>query len=280
LWAQIGAWLPDSPADFFAELFSADTLLVLLDIALIAFLVYKVLMFIRGTRGMQLLKGFVVLVIFSALSNWLHLKTVGWLLDKMWASLFVAIPVVFQPELRRMLEQLGRGHFFRTSAQLREEELCRAVEKLVRGVENLSRSSIGALVVIERQTGLNDLVEGAVPIDGLVSEELLTSIFYPHSPLHDGAAVLRGERIVAACAVLPLSDSPHLDKDLGTRHRAAVGITESTDALAVVVSEETGAVSLAADGRLRRCLSAEELRAALLKELLKELRPEPPESAS
>jgi diadenylate cyclase len=261
------SWLPDRPMD----LLSFNTFVFVLDIALVAFLLYKVLMFIKGTRGMQLLKGLVVLIIFSGLSNWLQLGTVAWILDKMWASLFVAVPVVFQPELRRALEQLGRGRFFaRSSTQLRGENLYRLIREIVKAVQEMARTRTGALIVLERKTGLQDYVEGAIRIDGLVSAEFLTNIFVPKTPLHDGAVVIRGERVVAAGCLLPLTDNPYLEKELGTRHRAGIGITENTDALTVIVSEETGIVSLAINGRLLRHLDEK-----LLKEQLETLlRPE------
>ncbi|NPV89986.1 MAG: TIGR00159 family protein [Firmicutes bacterium] len=256
--------MPSTPSD----LLSTDTILIVLDIVLVAYVLYKVLMFIRGTRGMQLLKGFVVLVIFSGLSNLLHLQTVGWLLDKMWASLFVAIPVVFQPELRRALEQLGRGRFFsRGYYQLQEEDLNRLIDEIVKCATSLSQNRVGALIVIQRKTGLNDLMEGTVRIDGLISAELLINLFSPKSPLHDGAVVISGDRIIAAGALLPLCDDPQLSKELGTRHRASIGLTENTDALVVVVSEETGVISLAEAGRLSRYLDPKHLR-ELLRERL------------
>ncbi|NLK52060.1 MAG: TIGR00159 family protein [Syntrophomonadaceae bacterium] len=267
--AWIQSWLPTGPAD----LFSFRIFVVILDITLVAFLLYKVLMFIRGTRGMQLLKGLIVLILFSGLSNWLRLETVAWILDKMWASLFVAVPVVFQPELRRALEQIGRGRFFtRASTYLKEEERYRLIREIIKAVQSFAQTKTGALIVIERRTGLQDYVEGAIRIDGLVSAEFLGNIFEPKTPLHDGAIIIRRDRIVAAGCLLPLSDSPYLSKDLGTRHRAAIGVTENTDAVAIVVSEETGIISLAIDGRLLRYLDEK-----LLKEQLETLlQPETP----
>lgn len=271
MWLQPSDWLPHIPSD----LWSADTFLIVLDIAIVAYILYRVLIFIRGTRGMQLLKGFVVLIVFSGLSNILHLQTVGWLLDKVWASLIVAIPVVFQPELRRVLEQLGRGYFFsRNYYQMGEEDLSRLINEIVKAVETLSSTRTGALLVIQRKTGLKDFIEGAVKIDGVVTSELLINIFSPKSPLHDGAAIIRGDRIAAAGALLPLADNPALGKELGTRHRAAVGLTENTDSLVVVVSEETGVISLAEGGRLNRYLDPKHLRDYLSEKLQKE--PAPP----
>jgi len=264
MWTQLMAWLPGS----LDELWTLDTVIIILDIALIAFLCYKLLMFIRGTRGMQLLKGFVVLILFSVTSNWLQLQTVSWVLDKMWASLFVALPVVFQPELRRGLEQLGRRHFFGGSFfSFRQEDMNRLLDEVVKTAEVLSHTRTGALIVFERETGLKEYLEGAVPIDAVVTSELLNNIFIPKSPLHDGAAIISGGRLVSAGAILPLTDNPALESELGTRHRAALGVTEHTDAVTVVVSEETGVISLAEAGRLKRYLDPKHLR-ELLQQLL------------
>jgi len=261
--AITNGWLPDLPAN----LISYESFVVVLDIALVAFLLYKVLMFIKGTRGMQLLKGLVVLIVFSGLSNWLHLETVAWVLDKMWASLFVAVPVVFQPELRRALEQLGRGRFFtRSSTHLTGEDLYRLIREIVKAVLELSRTKTGALIALERRTGLQDYVEGAIRIDGLVSAEFLANIFVSKTPLHDGAIIIRGDRVLAAGCLFPLTDNPFVEKELGTRHRAAIGITEGTDTIAIIVSEETGTISLAVDGRILRFLDEK-----LLKEQLEKL---------
>jgi diadenylate cyclase len=216
---------------------------------------------------MQLLKGFVVLIVFSGLSNLLRLETVAWVLDKMWASLFVAVPVVFQPELRRALEQLGRGKFFtRSSTQLKGEDLYRLIREIVKAVQEMSRTKTGALIALERRTGLQDYVEGATRIDGLVSAELLSNLFVSKTPLHDGAIVIRGDRVLAAGCLFPLTDNPYIEKELGTRHRAAIGITEGTDTIAIIVSEENGIISLAVDGRLLRHLDEK-----LLKEQLEKL---------
>ncbi len=262
--AMTDNWLPAIPTD----LISLESFLLVLDIALVAFLLYQVLMFIRGTRGMQLLKGLIVLIVFSGLSSRLHLDTVAWILEKVWASLFVAVPVIFQPELRRALEQLGRGQFFmrHSNTQLKGEDLYRLIREIVKAVLEMSRTKTGALIALERKTGLEDYVEGAIRMEGLVSAELLGNIFIDKTPLHDGAAVIRGDRVLAAGCLFPLSDNPYIGKELGTRHRAALGITEGTDTIAIVVSEETGTISLAVDGRLLRFLDEK-----LLKEQLEKL---------
>ena len=262
--AMTDNWLPAIPTD----LISLESFLLVLDIALVAFLLYQVLMFIRGTRGMQLLKGLIVLIVFSGLSSQLHLGPVAWILEKVWASLFVAVPVIFQPELRRALEQLGRGRFFmrHSTNQLKGEDLYRLIREIVKAVMEMSRTKTGALIALERKTGLEDYVEGAIRVDGFVSAELLGNIFVSKTPLHDGAVVIRGDRVLAAGCLFPLSDNPFIEKDLGTRHRAALGITEGTDTIAIVVSEETGTISLAVNGRLLRFLDEK-----LLKEQLEKL---------
>lgn len=246
-------------------LHSIDIIKVI-DILIVAFVLYKLIMLIKGTRAVQLIKGLAVLLIASNLSRYLHLYTIHWMLQNAWTVLFVALPVVFQPELRRALEQLGRGKFFaRPLSSLGEEARNRMIGEVVRGVEALARDRVGTLLVIERETGLNDYVETGIKIDGVVSSEFLINLFIPKSPLHDGAAIIRGDRVLAAGCFLPLSENPHLSKQLGTRHRAAVGITEQSDALAVVVSEETGTISLAEEGRLIRYLDEKTLREWLAK---------------
>jgi len=238
----------------------------IIDIAIVGFVLYKLIMLIKGTRAVQLIKGLAVLLIASNLSRWLHLNTIHWVLQNAWTVLFVALPVVFQPELRRALEQLGRGKFFaRPLSSLGEEARNRLIGEIVRGMEALSRDRTGTLLVIERETGLNDFVETGIKLDGVVSAEFLVNLFVPKTPLHDGAVIIRGDRVLAAGCFLPLSESPHISKQLGTRHRAAIGISEQSDALALVVSEETGVISLAEDGRLIRYLDEKTLREWLAK---------------
>ncbi len=234
-----------------------------IDILIVAFVLYKFLMLIKGTRAVQLLKGLAVLVIASSLSERLNLYTTNWILDKTWTMLFVALPVVFQPELRRALEQLGRGGFFGRSFFLAEAEARRVAHEVVRAAEALARRRVGALVVFVRETGLQEYVESGVKLDALVSAEALVNIFEPGTPLHDGAAIIYGDRILAAGCYLPLTENPFLNKELGTRHRAALGVTEQSDAVAVVVSEETGLISLAQGGKLLRGLKGAELERKL-----------------
>jgi len=238
----------------------------LLDIAIVTLLVYQVLWLIRGTRAVQLAMGMAVLFAAYVASRVLKLTTLQWILSYLGVVIPIAMLVIFQPELRRMLEQLGRGGVFaaRFGGELGREETIRLVNDVARACRVLAGRRTGALMVLERRTGLNDVVESGIKIDAQVSVQLLITIFFPNTPLHDGAAVIRGNRLVAAGCLLPLSENPHLSRTLGTRHRAALGITEATDAVAVVVSEETGVLSLAQDGQLMRGLSEEELKVTLL----------------
>ncbi|GAB6171918.1 diadenylate cyclase CdaA [Paradesulfitobacterium aromaticivorans] len=242
----------------------------ILDVVVVAVVIYQLLMLIKGTRAVQLLKGILVLLIVSNGADFLHLGTIRWLLDQVWQMLFIALPVVFQPELRRALEQLGRGKFFaRHPLTLGNEALERLTEEMVRCTQVLSKNRIGALIVLERETGVQDFVETGIKIDGMVSSEFLVNIFIPNTPLHDGAVIIRGDRVAAAGCFLPLSENPNIQKELGTRHRAALGLTEVSDALTIVVSEETGAISVAIDGSLTRFLDDKMLRDLLTRELQK-----------
>ncbi|MBC7342622.1 MAG: TIGR00159 family protein [Clostridia bacterium] len=245
-----------------------DYVLMVVDIAVVSYVVYRFFLFIRGTRAVQLIKGLAVLAIAYLISWALNLVVIKWILDQLRLVILVALPVVFQPELRRTLEQLGRGRFFGGPVGLLgPEDATRIIDEVVRATQVMSRRKTGALVVLERETGLNEFMETGVKVDGLVSSELLLNIFVPNSPLHDGAAIIRGNRVAAAGCFLPLSDSPYLSKQLGTRHRAGLGISEISDAVVVIVSEETGAISVAEDGKLTRYLEANDLR-QLLQELL------------
>lgn len=239
-----------------------------IDIAVVAVVLYQLLMLIKGTRAVQLLKGIAVLLIISNLSEFLHLNTIRWLLDQVWKMLFVALPVVFQPELRRALEQLGRGRFFvRHPLTLGAEAFNQMIEELVRCTQVLSKNRIGALMVIERETGVQEFIETGIKIDGVVSSEFLVNVFIPNTPLHDGAVIIRGDRVAAAGCFLPLSENTNIQKELGTRHRAAIGLTEVSDSVIIIVSEETGAISAALDGVLTRFLDEKTLTDLLNREL-------------
>jgi diadenylate cyclase len=237
----------------------------ILDVLVVSLIVYWLLWMAQGTRATQLIRGIViVLIAVYFLGSVLQLTTLNWVLTQAWPVLLVAIPVLFAPELRRALEQLGTTRAwlpaFKQNASAETE---RMVDELVRAAAQLARNRYGALIVLERQTGLQNFVERGVPIDAYLTRQLLINIFYPNSPLHDGAVVVRDDRIVAASVVLPLTDNISATSQLGTRHRAAIGVTEVSDALAVVVSEETGQISLAHNGRLIRNLDQDRLRLVL-----------------
>ena len=237
----------------------------LVDIALVAVSIYYVLRLLRGTRAVQLIKGLLVLGALIAFTGVLPLSTLNWMLTQALLPGVIAIIILFQPELRLALEQIGRGHIFGAGlTALRREQIARLVDELVLSSRQLSRERIGALIVIEREVGLNDVVQTGRRVDGLASVDLLRTIFHPGTPLHDLAAVIRGERVVAAGCLLPLAERRDVRGMLGTRHRAALGLSETTDAVVIVVSEETGAVSLAVDGRLYSNLTPDNVKQRLL----------------
>lgn len=231
-------------------------LLNAIDIVIVAYLLYRLLLLIRGTRAVQLLQGVIVILLATALSSVFHLTTLYWLLNKILTLGFIAIPILFQPELRRALEQVGRGGFFSVSFRsTAPEETQHLIAEIVKSTQVLSKAKIGALIVIERDTGLTEYIETGTMVEGLVSSQLLINTFIPNTPLHDGAVVVRGKKLISAGCFLPLTENRNLDKELGTRHRAALGVTEQSDAVSVVVSEETGKISIAVDGVLTRDLS-------------------------
>ncbi|MCX5726314.1 MAG: diadenylate cyclase CdaA [Candidatus Saganbacteria bacterium] len=235
----------------------------LLDVAIVAIILYYVLLWLQGTRAIQLLRGLLILLLIYLFGRGLGLYTINWLFDKFIAVIIVMLIIVFQPELRRALERLGRG---RMLSQLGFAPPTRGswfVRHVIKAVEALSESRIGALIVLERNTGLSDFLESGTILDSMISAEQILSIFSPKSPLHDGAIIIQGDRIAGAKCLLPLSESKLLDKRLGTRHRAAVGITEQTDAFVIVVSEKTGIVSVAENGYLTRGVTKEMLEEKL-----------------
>jgi diadenylate cyclase len=232
-----------------------------LDIALVSFLVYELLLLIRGTRAVQmaLSGGFLLLLFF--LSRWLQLETVNWVIRNLATYVVFAVIVLFQSDIRRALAHFGRAPFFRYFE--RAESSTETIEELVVAANTLATRRIGAIIVFERQIGLRNYIEGGIPLDAMVTYDLLASIFQPASPLHDGAVIVQGDRIAAAACFLPLSVNPRVSRDLGTRHRAALGLTEENDAIAIVVSEETGSISLVMNGDIERGLSPEALKARL-----------------
>ncbi|NMA94469.1 MAG: TIGR00159 family protein [Clostridiales bacterium] len=240
----------------------------IIDILLVAYVLYRLILLIQRTQAEQVLKGLTILLFITWLSGVLSLNTVYWILRNTVTVGVIALLVVFQPELRRALEQIGRGNIFDRATNLIQDERDSSfvVEELIKAIKSMSEDKIGALIVIEKKTGLNDVIETGITIDGRLSQQLIENIFVINTPLHDGAAVIREDRIIAAGCFLPLSNTPDLDKQLGTRHRAAIGISEQSDAVAIIVSEETGIISMADNGKLTRYLDHK-----ILKDILQEI---------
>lgn len=239
------------------------TILDILDIAVVAYFLYRLYLMLRNTRAAALVKGLLALILFMLISKWLNLHVISWLLEKSMTVIMVALPVVFQPELRRALEQIGRGHLFRKGSELDEQELEEMLNAVANATIIMSRRKEGALMVFERNIGLEERIETGVAVDGLVSDSLLLNIFEKDTPLHDGAVIIRGKRIVAASCLLPLTENRNLSQELGTRHRAAIGLSEQSDAMVLVVSEETGTISIARNGELIRYLTVEDMKEIL-----------------
>lgn len=246
----------------------------LVDIALVSLLIYEVLKLIRGTRAVQMAFGGALAVGLFYLSNIIQLETVNWLIRNMVGYVVFAAIVLFQSDIRRALAHLGRAPFFRYLATT--ETIDETVEEIAVAAGMLAGQRVGAIVVVEREIGLRNYVEGGIPLDATISYDLLVTIFQPGSPLHDGAVIIQENRIAAAACFLPLTVNPQLSKDLGTRHRAAIGLTEENDSIAVVVSEETGGTSLVLEGRIERQLTPDQLRARLRQLLRPSRRSESP----
>ncbi len=236
-----------------------------IDIFLVALVFFWLLYLVRGTRAVALLRGVIFLVIVVVLlSGFIEFLAFGWLIDRALPALLVAVPVVFQPELRRALEHIGRPGALVGWRTTRGEVLERAISTITEAADTLSDRHHGALIVLERQTGLQEFVESGVELDADISYELLLTIFNPNTTLHDGAVIVREGRVLAAACVLPLSTAFLADRQLGLRHRAAIGVTEESDAIGVVVSEERGAISITHNGRIIRNLEAQRLEKVLL----------------
>lgn len=249
------------------------------DILLVWYVIYKLIMIIKGTKAVQLLKGILMISIVTWVSEIFNLQTLNWIMEQVllyWGVL--AIIIIFQPELRRALEHLGRGKFFSRGNQ-EDEEQEKMVEAIVKATDYMAKRRIGALISIERETGLGDYIETGIPLNANISSELLINIFIPNTPLHDGAVILQKNMVAAAACYLPLSESPFISKELGTRHRAAVGISEVTDSLTVIVSEETGQISLTKNGELHRGLKLDLFKEMLSKELLYQVKTKQASSA-
>ena len=233
------------------NVFNRPTVADLLDFFIVAYLLYKLLMLTKDTRASAVLKGFVMLIAVSWISDLLGLTALSWVLQNVVSNGAVVLVILFQPELRKALEQIGRGAIRERAAG---GESARIVSEITHCMLNLSRRRVGALIVIEQRIGLKDVIETGTSLQSEISSALLENIFEPNTPLHDGAVVIRGDRIMAAACILTLSEGKGISRELGTRHRAAIGITETTDAIALIVSEETGIISMAREGRLTRHL--------------------------
>lgn len=228
----------------------------LVEILLITFLIYQFLLLIKGTRGWQITLGIIALALFRYLTRFLDLRTVVFLLDNFFTYFVFALIVIFQSEIRRALAELGRGRFFRSFSRSTRHK---AFEEIVLAATTLSSQKIGGLIVIEKDIGLKNYVESGIKLDAYLTYDLLVTIFNPTSPLHDGAVIIQDNCVRAAACFLPLTLDPYLSKELGTRHRAAIGITEETDAVAVVISEETGKISAVFEGEMTRNLDGSRL---------------------
>lgn len=264
LGASISSYYLANVRTVFSPFFLFDTLLV-------AILFYWVYLFLKDSRAMRILYGLFFLITLLTIGRLLNLMLLNWILRYLLSMLVVAIPVVFQPELRAALERLGRTKFVR-DVIFPSENRGKLVEEVIGTTSYLSKQRIGALIVIQRQTGLREFIERGRVIDAGVSKDLLCSIFFPKSPLHDGAAMIVGDKIVSACSILPVSEAS-INPDLGTRHKAGLGITEVSDAIAIIVSEETGSVSIAVGGKLERRIAEDRLKYRLLS-LLRQKRKE------
>lgn len=258
LWQQISSLL--------WSIFSRPKIVDIIDIIIVAFLLYQLLKLTRETRASQVLKGFFALFVLYWASDWLGFKALNWILQQIVNSGAVVIVILFQTELRRALEQIGRAssaRFDRNRMHSQPETQNKIVRELVTALTNMARRRVGALIVIEQHTGLADIIESGTHIDAMLSAALIENIFEPNTPLHDGAMIIRNYRIVAAACILTLSEDTNISRELGTRHRAALGISETTDSVTFIVSEETGIISMTRGGRLTRHLDARTLMQAL-----------------
>ena len=248
-------------------LISTISFLDVLEILLVAIIFYKLYKMIEDTRAITLVKGILVLFMMNFLcSAILNLPLLSWLFERLTTWMFILLPIIFQPELRRTLEKLGQGKFLfeEHGVSLEEEEAKKITAELVKAAKSLSATKTGALVVIERKMKLNDIADTGIKMDSIITSELIQNVFFVNTPLHDGAAIVRGKRLYSAGCLLPLTEKRGLSKELGTRHRAAIGMSESSDALILVVSEETGIISVAENGKLSRKLDEEKLTEKLL----------------
>lgn len=248
----------------------------LVDILIIAFIIYKAFRFLHENRGGQLVKGLVILAVVYAFSVWFDLATVNWVLSKLVDWLVIALAIIFQPELRRMLERIGRSKFsqFGRMTEQDSESIKRCVDSICIAAKNMQEQKIGALIAFERTTLLGDIINTGTVIDAETSSQMVGNIFFPKSPLHDGALIVRSGKLHAAGCILPLTANQNLSSQLGTRHRAAIGLTEVSDAVVLIVSEENGMISLAHNGKIERGYTQIRLREDLYKYMVDDLLPE------
>lgn len=241
----------------------------IIDILVVSYAIYKLIQLVRETRAEQLLKGFIAILVISRISAALNLYTVSWVINNLLTVGMVLIIVVFQPELRRIFEKLGRSNNLLSFNKIDNEQAKFKSEELTNAVASLARQKIGALIVIERKVGLSDIAESGTIINGKLSSELLINIFIPNTPLHDGAVIINDDKIVAAGCFLPLRNDPTLSQEMGTRHRAALGMSEKSDAFIIVVSEETGIISVVENGVISRYMDPESLKQSLFNIFIK-----------
>lgn len=254
----------------FASLWTWHTLSVVLDVLITWYFIYHLTLLIKGTKAVQLANGIILIMVARVLAGWAQLTTVTFILDQIVSWSVIGIIVIFQPEIRRGLERLGRVSLFSDSENSKREQQEKLVKELDKAIQYMSKRRIGALITLEQKTGLEEYVETGIKLDALVTGELLINIFIPNTPLHDGAVIIKNNRVQVASAYLPLSDNAMIPKSLGTRHRAAVGISEVTDAITVVVSEETGGVTITRNGQFMVDLSQQEYLKYLRAELVTE----------
>ncbi len=249
------------------EILSSIRILDILDVIIVSFAFYKLFILIKGTRAEQLIKGLIIIMVVSKLSDIAKLYTVYYILDNTMKLGFIALLIVFQPELRKTLEYIGRNKFIQTDYIDNEKlKMKKSFAEIVETVKFLSERKIGALIILERETGLGDYIETGIKLDAKISSELLISIFYDKTPLHDGATIIANNRIVAANTYLPLSTNNNVSQEFGTRHRAGIGLSEVSDAFIIIVSEETGGISVVIDTELYRDLNGDRIMNMLIKE--------------
>lgn len=256
---------------YLQNVFSNVQITDIIDIILVAFLMFELLNFIQETRAWQVAKGIIFFVLATLISQWLHLYTLHWILSGLTTIGAIALVIIFQPELRRLLENLGGNRFRNFVTGVNKTEAKKMAHEIRNAIDDLSKTKTGALIVIERNTSLRDFTEVGTVLDAKLSSELIGNIFYEGAPLHDGALIIRRDKIYAGGCVLPLTQNKSLPKELGTRHRAGIGISENSDCYSIIVSEETGIISVAEAGKIRRGMTPEKVEDALVNMYIAEI---------